>query len=135
MERSGQATLVLPNTAPRATVPPSETKCWWAGKRLRFNGLVAAGAFMGGTGYVVIANLRRDLEITPFTLGAQAVGLLVYICLANVAYSLGPLIERTVTTRFRSRYRRAAFYAGTVLTMLPLLCIPLILLLQGPSSS
>lgn len=107
---------------------------WWRLRRRRFNrGLVIAGAGAFVAYCVVIAMLpeRRDIEITLFTMLAQAIACLVYIGLANLCLELGPALDGVIPNAHRRGYRRWAYRLGAGLCFAAPFAVPALLLLQG----
>src|SRR5690242_5166694 len=104
------------------------TAQWWGGRRLRYNLSVVvacAVAFILYAGVVwSFQNRLPDVEITGFTVMAQAIGFLFALALANVCYFLGPMLERLLSPRNLGAFRRGAFGLGLGFSMLLIFCPP-----------
>lgn len=95
------------------------TREWWAARRLRYNvgvilasvaALVVTAALMSSG--ACEAHDPEGLEITLFTISFQVVAFAVGLSLANVAYLLGPGVERLIRPRNVKLYRKIAFGLG-----------------------
>jgi hypothetical protein len=98
---------------------------WWSARRRRYNVmLILAG--VAAFAIIVIAcetvcTANPDFEITAFTTVFQAFGYAVAMAIANVIYNLGSIVERLLKPRNLTLYRRVAFGAGTLFSvMLPI---------------
>ncbi len=88
---------------------------WWASRRFRYNaGLVLAGilafccytavVFWGGS-----TGALPDAEINILTIGAQGLGYLFMMGIANLCYGIGPYLEEWIQPARIERYRRVAY--------------------------
>lgn len=90
---------------------------WWAKKRMKYNiGLIIAGftafltyAILGG---ILIAPYDNDFEVTLFTMFFQCIGYLFMMLLANLFYSLGPLIDKHYNKDNREAFRLRLYNLG-----------------------
>lgn len=98
---------------------------WWSARRLQYNiSLILAGV----AAFIIIAiagetvcTVNPDFEITFFTTVFQAIGYAVAMAIANVAYNFGSIVERLLKPRNLALYRKLAFGAGTIFSvMLPI---------------
>lgn len=112
---------------------------WWRARRLRYNiGLIVAGMCAFAL-YVWAFEVRclgaLDAEITLFTTAFQAVGYVMAMGLANACYQLGPTLERMVPARRVDSYRRAAYTAGFIFSIVAPFSIPVVVALRGCAGS
>ena len=108
------------------------TSAWWQSKRVLYNiSLVFAGllAFVCYAFVLsIFSDVIKDAEITLFTILFQGIGYLVMMCVANVLYNLGPLLETKIKPKKVGRYRRITFRLGYWFSVSLPFCVPLLLL-------
>lgn len=110
---------------------------WWRSRRRRYNvALLVAGA-VAFLAYVAALQVRctddSEVEVTLFTMLVQGIGYLIAVGMANVCYALGPALERVVPATARSRYRRLAYTAGLLFSVVLPFVIPALILVNGCS--
>lgn len=108
------------------TARPDEATQWWAARRRRYNAVVIS---TGAICFALNAELGSelpDVELTAFTLGFQLAGGALYLVAANVAYSLGAVVERRVRPTEVQRFRSLLFLAGVALTVAPFVAVPVL---------
>ncbi len=103
---------------------PDEASKWWGAQRLRYNTVVIATAAICGVMYIVLASGFPNVELTVFTLGFQFAAGVLYVVLANVAYSLGAVVECRMHPTDVRRFRSKLFLTGVVLTVAPFVAAP-----------
>lgn len=95
---------------------PQDRWTWWGARRRRYNiALVLAGiaAFiLYAIAFETQCRGVPEAEITLFTTLFQGVGYLIAIGVANVMYTLGPVLEPVLGRRDVAAYRRTAYPAG-----------------------
>lgn len=101
---------------------------WWSAERRRYNGIVVGTGIISFVFYLALGSMLPDVEVTAFTLAFQFVGAGVYLLLANAAYGLGALIERRLLPRRVSQFRARMFWSGVVLSIAPIIAVPVLLL-------
>ena len=95
---------------------------WWSARRLRYNVLLILAGVAAFTIIVIagetVCTVNPDFEITAVTTVFQAFGYGVAMAIANVMYNLGSIGERLLKPRNLTLYRRVAFSAGTIFSMM-----------------
>jgi hypothetical protein len=91
-------------------------RSWWGKRRLPYNaGLVAAG-MASLTLHAALLELSQcrmaEGELTPFTLIYKLLAYLAAMGLANLCYSLAPLVEARLHPHRIDAFRRWAFGLG-----------------------
>ena len=111
-----------------------EATSWWTAHRRDLNAGLALAAFLAFAMYAYAvgdAGDTTDVEITPFTIGAQFLLACGYALAVNAAYSFAPWLERKLAPGNPRRYRRSLFAAGLVLATAPFLSIPILCLMRS----
>jgi len=104
---------------------------WWNARRLAYNvALLGAGIVAFGL-YAIAFEIWAprndpDFEITAFTILFQGVGYLFCIGAANVVFFVGPAVEQIISESSLYNYRRWAFGAGVVFSVLLPMLVPLL---------
>lgn len=123
--------------------PPVQVSSWrwWEGwRRLAYN-LVLLGTLAVGWAMLVVSAFVLPLppatpgdelpEFTIFTVFFQAIGTAAGLVAANIAYLAGPLGDLITPARFRDRYRKGAYAAGVLVSVIVIIGIPLVSFGQG----
>jgi hypothetical protein len=106
---------------------PDDASRWWSAHRRRYNAIVSV---TGATCFILSAVLASGLpsvEVTVFTLAFQALAGVLYLLLANAAYSLGAVVERRARPANIQRFRSTLFRLGLALTVAPFVAGPVML--------
>jgi len=114
-------------------MPMDDTQQWWNRRRLRYNGLAIAIGFLCFVAWVVLGMTlppppEVGAELTLITLPLMAIGVTMYLAVANVAYRLGARMERRARPADVPRFRARLFAAGVALTVLPFVAVPVLTL-------
>ena len=119
-----------------SVLEPISAHEWWGHRRLRYNLALLVAACLAFACHLVVAlwaeralvwpyeTPRPALAVVDTWLWPAAVGLVILLIVANVAYFLGPLGEFLVPGRFVSLYRRFTFPLGLWLSVLVPFVIP-----------
>lgn len=98
------------------------TSDWWSKKRLRFNLILLAAAALSFFCLLTILVFFSDqlpcLEITLFIVVGGAIAFTIGLCLANLFYFLGPLVERICAFQNPTKLRQALFVTGCIFSIL-----------------
>ncbi len=121
--------LLFPLPAHRRTIVGIVT--WWESRRLLYNAIVGAAGLVTLTVIAIAALVAPDGN-GPSGLGPRALlPILAYAALANVCYTLGPIIELTLERVWKDRLLPigpALFRQGLAFSIgLTLLPIPLVI--------
>ncbi len=108
---------------------------WWGRRRLVYNaGLVASGMAAFCTAAMMrefARNPSPETGVTPFTLLFQVLGYMLAMGVANLCYSLGPVVERWVRPEKVEAYRHWTFGAGLAVSVMAPLGLPIVSALRG----
>ncbi|HEX6748716.1 MAG TPA: hypothetical protein VF092_15570 [Longimicrobium sp.] len=106
--------------------PHAEPLALWSPRQRRFTKIVAISGVGAWIAYHVALSLcdpwalGTDVELSIFALVGQAIQLVGYLAVANVAYDLARLAGRWMGPRQAGRFRRLAYVLGvTVCAALP----------------
>jgi hypothetical protein len=96
--------------------PNSTSKYWWRSRRCKYNiGLLIAG-FVAFLLYCILGEIiiapHEEFEETIFEMAFQGVGYLMMICIANVFYTLGWVIDASFNTNNSQCFRERLFAFG-----------------------
>jgi hypothetical protein len=94
----------------------SVSKQWWRSKRLSYNkGLLIAG-FIAFILYCVLGEIiiapHEEFEETIFAMAFQGFAYFIMICIANLFYTWGWVIDRSFNNDNSQRFREKLFALG-----------------------
>lgn len=92
------------------------SKQWWRSKRLSYNkGLLIAGfsafIFYCVGGEIIIAP-HEEFEVTIFTMAFQGFAYFIMMCIANLFYTLGWVIDKSFNNNNSQQFRERLFALG-----------------------
>lgn len=105
-------------------------KEWWAERRVTFNAVLIAAGLFALIRFYVLSEVRcaaipgSTVAATPLAVLAHLAGVLVVLGLANLAYRLGPRLERRLAPARVDGYRRWAYRLGLAGVLVVLLVVP-----------
>jgi hypothetical protein len=87
-----------------------------------------------GTGcfllYLALTFIDASIEVTAFTIGLQGIVAGLYLLLANVAYGTAPFVQRRIRPKFPERFQLLAFRLGVLITVLPFVAVPVLVIVK-----
>ena len=94
---------------------------WWSAKRIQFNIVMIFAALLAEALYLfvfaVFPEELAEIDLTLFTVFFQGVLFLFALALANLCFSLGPLVERRLAGE-NAALRKCLYVAGTAFSLL-----------------
>jgi drug/metabolite transporter (DMT)-like permease len=109
---------------------PDDVSQWWASRRRHYNTVVTATGVICFVLYLALGRGLPNVEVTMFTLGFQLVAGALYLLVANIAYSLGAVVERRLHPNDAPRFRSTLLRLGMALTVAPFVAVPVLLIFR-----
>jgi len=110
-------------------------RAWWEKRRLAYNAVLVVAGMASLTFHAALLELSNcameELRITPLTLVYRALGYLAAMALANLCYSLAPVVETRLTASLgccRASFRRWSFGLGCGISFVLPFLVPLLFL-------
>ena len=94
-----------------------DNRKWWFEKRILYNLYLIVSGIIAFLLYVILSVFLimpydNDFEITLFTMVFQAIGYLLMMCIANVFYTLGWLVDEKFNYEKSQKFREKLFSVG-----------------------
>ena len=109
-----------------------DSRQWWAKRRwsytrsLLFSGVGAFICYLAVLG--IFSHSFPCAEVTIFTTVFQGIGYLLMVLIANVIYSMAPVVERAVDPSAPERWREKMYWLGSRFSYVLPFLIPLALM-------
>jgi hypothetical protein len=126
--------LINYNAMEKVITVIQQRRNWWLSHRLKYNkGLVIAG-FTAFIAYCIVGELliarHEEFEVTIFTTAFQGVGYLIMMCMANIFYSFGYVIDYFFNKENDEAFRYNLFNLGYWFSFCLPFLIPVILIFE-----